>query len=188
MRQLQMIKSLSYLFFFLVSIVLSVLFYNSTINAKETELDSQIVSTGKCSYSLTLTANASKEVIWQLWEDVENWKTYDTVIQYSYLENEAEFAVGATGYVKTKGAPRTKFELTEVDTGNSFVEKLKLPFWSSLDLKRRVVIVDSNTVAFTHEVEFKGQFKGLMYSLLAKRFKKDLKKVMINMKTLAEKQ
>jgi len=56
------------------------------------------------------------------------------------------------GYVKTKGAPRTKFELTEVDAGNSFVEKLKLPFWSSLDLKRRVVIVDSNTVAFTHEV------------------------------------
>jgi len=186
-----MIKPISYFISCLVFIAGVVFLYNSTINAKESvisadDLDSQIVSTGKCSYSLTLTANASKEVIWHLWEDVENWKTYDTVIQYSYLEDEAEFAIGATGFVKTKGAPRTKFELTEMDKGNSFVEKLKLPLWSSLDLKRRVVIVDSNTVAFTHEVEFKGQFKGLMYSLLAKRFKKDLKKVMINMKTLAE--
>ena len=179
----------NYKHYFALTIVV-VMIVVTTVGANEevseAELDSQIISTGDCSYSLTLTAKASKGVIWKLWEDVENWKSYDTVIQYSYLEDDAEFVVGATGYVKTKGAPRTKFELTEVDAGNSFVEKLKLPFWSSLDLKRRVVVVDADTVAFTHEVEFKGRFKGLMYSLLAKRFKKDLKKVMINMKKLAE--
>lgn len=151
-------------------------------------VEEQIVSTGDCSYSLTLTTSASKETIWQLWEDVDNWKSYDTVLQYSYLEDDVEFAVGATGYVKARRAPKTKFELIEVDTGESFVESLKLPLWSSLHLKRRVVKIDDKTVTFTHEVEFNGRFKWLMYQLLAARFKKDLRMVMENMRTIAETQ
>lgn len=181
-----MIKSLRYLLLFLIPVAYVVFLNNSLINAKETELASDIVSTGKCSYSLTLTTNASKEVIWQLWEDVENWKSYDTVLKYSYLQDGALFEVGATGYVKARGAPKTKFELIHVDSGNSFVESLKLPFWNTLELKRRVVVVGPGEVAFTHEVDFKGPLKGLMYSLLAKRFKKDLRMVMVNMKDIAE--
>ena len=181
-----MTKSFTYFFFCLIPVVCIVFFYNSAISAKETELDSQIISTGKCSYSLTLTTSASKEVIWQLWEDVENWKSYDTVLTYSYLQEGSSFEVGAIGYVKARGAPRTKFELIEVDSGNSFVESLKLPFWNTLELKRRVEIVGEGKVEFTHEVDFKGPLKGLMYSLLAKRFKKDLKMVMVNMKDIAE--
>jgi len=148
--------------------------------------ESSIVSTGKCSYSLTLTTTASRDTIWELWHDVENWKSYDTVLQYSYLVDDADFEVGAIGYVKARGAPKTKFELVEVDFGHSFIESLKLPLWSRLELKRRVVKIDDATVAFTHEVDFKGRFKGVMYFLLAKRFKKDLKMVMTNMKELAE--
>ena len=168
------------LFFALIVITLSSNFIKAEIK------EPQIMKTGRYSYSLTLTTSAPKETIWHLWEDVENWKTYDTVLQYSYLENDAEFVVGATGYVKARRAPKTKFELTEVDTGNAFVESLKLPLWSTLELKRRVVKLDNKTVAFTHEVEFNGRFKWLMYQILAKRFKKDLKMVMENMKTLAE--
>ena len=144
-----MTKSVTYFFFCLILVVCIVFFYNSAISAKETELDSQIISTGKCSYSLTLTTSASKEVIWQLWEDVENWKSYDTVLTYSYLQE-----------------------------GSSF--------WNTIELKRRVEIVGEGKVEFTHEVDFKGPLKGLMYSLLAKRFKKDLKMVMVNMKDIAE--
>jgi len=149
-------------------------------------LEHEIVKTGTFSYSLTLHTTATQETIWALWYDVENWKSYDTVLQYSYLDEGSDFAVGSFGYVKARGAPKTKFELVEVDLGNSFVENLKLPLWSSLDLKRRVVRLDNKTVAFTHEVEFKGSFKRVMYWLLAKRFKKDLKMVMTNMKTIAE--
>ena len=149
-------------------------------------LAEKIVSTGNYSYSLTLNTTADKQTIWELWYDVENWKSYDTVLKYSYLEEGSDFAVGSFGYVKARGAPKTKFELVEVDLGNGFVENLKLPLWSSLDLKRRVVRLDNKTVAFTHEVEFKGRFKRVMYWLLAKRFKKDLKMVMTNMKTIAE--
>lgn len=149
-------------------------------------IEPKIVSTGKYSYSLTLHTTASQQAIWGLWHDVENWKSYDTVLQYSYLVDDADFAVGAIGYVKARRAPKTKFELVSVDFGSGFVESLKLPLWSTLELKRRVVKLDDQTVAFTHEVEFKGRFKSLMYGLLAKRFKKDLKMVMDNMKVLAE--
>ena len=153
-----------------------------SVNAEEPP----IISTGSYSYSLTLQAQADKDTIWMLWEDVENWKSYDTVLQYSYLLDDADFAVGAIGYVKARGAPKTKFELISVDAGNAFVESLKLPLWNTLELKRRVTQIDEKTVAFTHEVDFKGPLKGLMYFFLAKRFKKDLRLVMTNMQALAE--
>ena len=172
--------------FFILSIGLAFLAFISMVQSHD--LDNSIVSTGSWSYSLTLTTTASENDIWLLWEDVENWKDYDTVLQYSYLENDADFEVGATGYVKARKAPKTKFELIAVDPGKSFIESLKLPFWNTLELKRRVVRLTSKQVAFTHEVEFKGPLKRLMYGLLAKRFKKDLKMVMVNMKELAEAQ
>jgi len=155
--------------FFILLIGLTFLAFIATVQSHD--LDNSIVSTGSWSYSLTLTTTASENDIWQLWEDVENWKDYDTVLQYSYLENDADFEVGATGYVKARKAPKTKFELIAVE-----------------ELKRRVVRLTSKQVAFTHEVEFKGPLKRLMYGLLAKRFKKDLKMVMVNMKELAEAQ
>jgi len=145
-----------------------------------------IVPTGPCSYSLTIEAKASQEIIWSLWENVEDWKSYDTIVKYSYLKAPGIFENGAIGYVKTKSAPKTRFELIEVDKGNSFTESLKLPLWNSLELKRKVVFIDETTSEFTHEVEFKGPLKSVMYLFLAKTFKKELPLVMGRMKALAE--
>lgn len=154
--------------------------------AKVEAQNETITSTGPCSYRLTVHANASKEVIWGLWEDVENWKSYDIIVEYSKLESPHVFETGAIGYVKTKSAPRTRFELLEVNSGDSFTESLKLPLWNSLELKRKVIALDEKTSIFTHEVEFKGPLKRVMYLLLAKAFKKELPLVMGRMRTLAE--
>ena len=91
----------------------------------------KIVQIDPCTYRLTLNTKAKPETIWKLWEDVDNWKDYDTILQYSYLKDEAELAVGAIWYVKAEGAPKTKFEIIQVDSGNSFNESLKLPLWST---------------------------------------------------------
>jgi len=147
----------------------------------------RIKQTGDCSYSLTLTTTASTDTIWALWEDVENWKDYDTILKYSYLLDDAKFEVGAVGYVKAKGAPKTKFELIAVQTNKSFTESLKLPFWNTLLLKRLVDKDNNGQAFFTHEVEFKGPLKGLMYFFLAKTFKEELPLVMGRLKALAEK-
>ena len=148
--------------------------------------DPEIVQINACTYRLTLVTTASQHTIWKLWEDVDNWKDYDTILEYSYLEDNAQFAVGATGYVKADGAPKTKFEIIQVDPGNSFIESLKLPLWSTLELKRYVSKNQDGKTIFTHEVEFKGFMKHAYYLLLAKTFKKELYLVMGRMRALAE--
>ena len=154
--------------------------------SQETIAQEKIVQIDACAYSLTLTTKASQKTIWKLWEDVENWKDYDTILEYSYLDDDAEFVVGAKGFVKADGAPKTKFEIIAVDQGNSFIESLKLPLWSTLELKRYVSKNDDGETVFTHEVEFKGFMRRAYYLLLAKTFKKELHLVMGRMKALAE--
>jgi len=159
--------------------------HSPTANPEKETLE-EIVQIDACTYSLTLSTRARKKTIWKLWEDVENWKDYDTIIEYSYLQDDADFEAGAKGFVKTDGAPRTRFEITAVDHGNSFVESLKLPLWSTLELKRYVSKNNDDETVFTHEVEFKGLMKHAYYLLLAKTFKKELPLVMGRMKALAE--
>ena len=160
--------------------------YSADESVLQGRLKEEIVQIDACTYRLTLSTKAKPETIWKLWEDVNNWKDYDTILQYSYLKDEAEFAVGAIGYVKAEGAPKTKFEIIQVDSGNSFIESLKLPLWSILELKRYVSQNSDGDTIFTHEVEFKGWMKRAYYLLLAKTFKKELHLVMGRMRDLAE--
>jgi len=134
----------------------------------------------------SVTTSADKEAIWQLWEDVENWKKYDTRLEYSYLEDNAKFELGAIGYVKAQGAPRAKFKLIQVDPGVSFTERLYVPLYQSIDLKRYFEKSPEGKTTFTHEVHFKGNLRFLIYAIAAKAFKHDLMLVMTGMKALAE--
>ena len=147
---------------------------------------SEVTRLGYCHYALSVKTTASSQSIWRLWEDVKDWKDYDTILEYSYLENNAPFEVGATGFVKARGAPKTKFELIEVNSGTSFVESLKLPLFSSLLLKRRVKSINLGVTVFTHEVVFKGPAKHLMCLIMGGTFKNELPRVMFNLRDLAE--
>ena len=146
----------------------------------------EVITTGSYSYKLSVETSAKKSTVWRLWEDVENWKEYDTILEYSYLVDGAKFEKGAVGYVNARGAPRTKFELLEVNPGVSFVESLKLPLFSSLRLKRYFETSESGLTIFTHEVEFKGPAKWLMFQIMAKTFKQELPLVMNNLRDIAE--
>ena len=136
---------------------------------------------------LSIETNASKEQIWQLWSNVKEWKAFDERLEYSYLEDDQPFAAGAIGYVKGKGAPKTKFKLTEVKQGESFIEVLYLPLGQTIHLHRYFEPSAEDKTIFTHEVRFKGGLKGPYYLFLKGAFKKDLKLVMEKMKELAEK-
>jgi len=145
----------------------------------------QVLPNYTLKYSVTTTAK--KETIWQLWEDVENWKDFDTVVEYSYLENDSAFVQGAAGYVKSEGAPRTKFKLTKVNPGVSFTERLYVPLYQAIDLQRYFEDSPEGMTTFTHEVNFKGRLSFLIYAAAGKAFKRDLPLVMTRMKELAEK-
>jgi len=145
-----------------------------------------VVVLPNCSLKYSVETTAKKSTIWRLWSDVENWKKFDTILKYSYLENDAKFEVGAVGYLKAKGAPKTKFELVEVKESESFIESLKIPLWQTIELQRYFEVNENGLTTFTHEVNFKGGLRQVMYAILAGTFKKELKHVMTNLKEVAE--
>lgn len=141
-------------------------------------------------YSLkySATTTASKETLWGLWSDVENWKEFDERLAYSYLIDGADFKTGATGYLKANLGMRTKFILTEVNEGLSFTENLNIPLYQTVELKRYFIENEDGTITFTHEVSFKGRLRSVAYALLCGAFKKDLKLVVERLKEIAEAQ
>ena len=145
-----------------------------------------VVVLPNCSLKLSVDTTAKKSTLWRLWSDVENWKKFDTILEYSYLVDNANFEVGAVGYLKAKGAPKTKFELVEVNESVSFIESLKLPFFQTVELQRYFEVNNNGGTTFTHEVNFKGGLRYIMYALLAGTFRKELVKVMGNLKDVAE--
>lgn len=141
-------------------------------------------------YSLkySATTTASKETIWNFWSDVENWKDFDERLAYSYLADGGKFETGASGYLKAKIGPKTKFELVAVNQSVSFVESLKIPLYQTIELQRYFEENDDGATVFTHEVNFKGPLRAVMCALLCGPFKKDLKLVVERLKEMAERE
>lgn len=140
---------------------------------------------------LTLPTSASPETIWAFWEDVENWKQFDRLLEYSNLDSGHVFESGASGYIKASGASRTRFRLSEVERGIGFTETLFVPLYQQIALKRYVRAVPASDTQeahslFTHEVVFKGRLRFLAYALAASSFKKELPLVMGRLRALAE--
>lgn len=148
--------------------------------------DDGVVVLPNCSLKLSVETTASKSTVWGLWSDVGNWKKFDTLLEYSYLAENTRFEEGAVGYLKAKGAPKTRFVLVDVNESVSFVESLKIPLFQTIELQRYFEVNENGRTTFTHEVNFKGGLRYIMYALLAGTFRKELVKVMGNLKEVAE--
>jgi len=146
----------------------------------------KIIKLPNYSFKYSVKTTARKETVWGLWEDVENWKKFDTLLEYSYLKEPKIFKQGAVGYVKASGAPKTKFKITRYKKGSYFTEKLQLPLYHSLDLQRYFEKSDNGETILTHEVNFKGPLKSILFFVLKKSFKKELPLVMNKLKKVAE--
>lgn len=153
--------------------------------ANEPQVDRvEVLSGYRLKYSVETTAKQS--TVWGLWSDVENWKRFDTLLEYSHLDEGQRFEAGATGVIKADGASKTGFRLTEVTPGVSFTETLFVPLYQRIELKRYFEKSESGQTIFTHEVVFKGRLRFLIYSVAASQFKKELPLVMGRLKAVAE--
>lgn len=135
---------------------------------------------------LSLETKAQASTVWRLWSDVENWKKFDTLLEYSYLDDGYRFELGASGVVKAKGNRKTRFTLTEFSEGVSFTETLFVPLYQRIELKRSLERADTGNTIFTHEVVFRGRLRFFIYNLAAATFKKELPLVMERLKEVAE--
>lgn len=71
------------------------------------------------SYSKIFTG-VSKERIWAIWTDINNWPRWHGDLDYCKLEGS--FAVGSHFMLKPKGAPAVKITLTEILPGQEFTD------------------------------------------------------------------
>lgn len=76
------------------------------------------------SYS-TLTKETTKEQMWQLFADVNNWHTWDDGIEYAKMEGK--FEQGNYFLLKPKGGPKVKIQLIETIENKRFVDYTKFP-------------------------------------------------------------
>lgn len=73
----------------------------------------------------TITTKVSKEQIWKMFADVNNWHKWDTEIEYAQMEGE--FKTGNHFILKPKDGPKTKIELIEIVENRKFVDLTKFP-------------------------------------------------------------
>jgi len=76
------------------------------------------------SYSV-ITKDVTKEQMWKLFADVNNWNTWDKEIDYAKMEGA--FKKGNSFVLKPKGGPKVKIELIETIENQKFVDLTKFP-------------------------------------------------------------
>jgi Polyketide cyclase / dehydrase and lipid transport len=72
-----------------------------------------------------VTKEVTKEQMWKLLADVNNWHKWDSEIDYAKMEGK--FEKGNYFELKPKGAPKVRIELVETVENRKFVDLTKFP-------------------------------------------------------------
>lgn len=73
----------------------------------------------------TVVTDVSKEAIWKMWADVENWKQWDESLEWCRLNGE--FKTGANYTLKTRGGSEVKSTIISCEPLKRFSNVTKLP-------------------------------------------------------------
>lgn len=130
----------------------------------------------------TVSTTAAPKAIWQIWQDVSNWNTWDHGIEYSKIDGP--FEVGTLGILKPKGGPLVHTKLTQVEPMKAFVDESKLPL-TRLTVAHFLTQSEGKTHV-THQIEMKGPLAFLFAFLIGRKMKKNLPEEMNAMVKKAE--
>jgi len=78
-----------------------------------------------------VTNEVTKEQMWKLFADVNNWHTWDKGIEFAKLEGK--FEKGNYFTLRPLGGPSVKVELLEANENNSFLDVTKFPLAKMYD-------------------------------------------------------
>ncbi|MFI5342889.1 MAG: SRPBCC family protein [Chlamydiales bacterium] len=125
---------------------------------------------------------ASPEAIWDIWQDVNNWNTWDHGIEFSTIHGP--FKTGTTGVLKPKGGPLVHTKLTCVEPKKMFVDEAKLTF-------ARIIMTHSLTESggktqVIHQIEMSGPLAFFFAFVIGRNMKKNLPQEMAAMIKKAE--
>jgi hypothetical protein len=130
----------------------------------------------------TVETTASPTAIWKIWEDVDQWKTWDHGIEFSTINGP--FKTGTTGTLKPKGGPLVHTVLTVVESLKRFTDEAALPF-TRIIVSHSLEEADGKTFV-THHIEMKGLLSFLFAFIIGRNMKKNLPQEMAAMVKKAE--
>jgi hypothetical protein len=113
----------------------------------------------------SVETKATPMEIWRIWQDVENWKTWDEQIEFSRIDGP--FQTGTTGCTKFIGTPIFKTLLTQVEPYKLVVQEAYLSFAKVVSFQSMRQVHDKTEVTF--QVEIKGPLS-LFYACMIGRF------------------
>ncbi len=113
----------------------------------------------------TVETKATPMQIWKIWQDVENWKTWDEQIKLSRIDGP--FQTGTTGCTKFVGTPLLKTLLTQVEPYKLVVQEAYLSFAKVVSYQSMRQVDGKTEVSF--QVEILGSLS-LFYACMLGRF------------------
>jgi hypothetical protein len=125
----------------------------------------------------TVKTKATPLQLWKLWQDAENWKTWDHQIEFSQIDGP--FEAGTAGSTKFVGTPIIKTLLKEVEplklvVQESYLSLAKVISYQSMQQEGGITKV-------TFQVEIRGPL-AFFYGLMLGRFIK--KKIPLEMEEM----
>lgn len=103
--------------------------------------------------------------IWKVWEDAENWKSWDEDIELSQIDGP--FQTGTTGSTKFIGTPLFKTLLTQVEPYKLVVQEAYLSFAKVVSYQSMKQVNGKTEITF--QVEIRGPLS-LFYACMLRRF------------------
>lgn len=132
---------------------------------------------------VTVKTNATREQVWNLWIDVENWNKWDNDVEFSKLNGK--FKKGTYGVLKTHKSPKAKFQLISVTELKEFTTRSLLPL-TQMEFSHKMQEKDG-VLYITHGVRISGLLTFLFSRLIGKKIIKELPNSMKNLSLTAEK-
>lgn len=132
---------------------------------------------------VTIETEATKEQIWELWSDVENWNKWDDEVLKSELNGE--FINGAKGILKPTNGPKSKFILESVKYPIEFTTKSSLPLATMYFTHR--ISEKNGKRQIIHGVEIKGLTTFIFSKVIGKKNVSELPKALKKLSLRAKK-
>ena len=129
-----------------------------------------------------ITIAASAETIFRIYEDVQNWHTWDPDTKQAFLDGP--FRVGSRGRIAPPKGMAVPMLLTKVVPGECFTVESKIPLFRMLF--EHELVAGAGVTEVIHRVTFSGVLSYVLGPMLCKQLNAGLPVTLRNLKVLAE--
>ncbi|MBC3872582.1 SRPBCC family protein [Undibacterium flavidum] len=129
-----------------------------------------------------ITIATPPATIFQIYEDVENWHTWDPDTKQAFIDGP--FRVGSRGRITPPKGMSVPMLFTQVEPGRCFTVESKIPLFRMLFEHELIAIAGATEVI--HRVTFSGLLSIVLGPMLSKQLNAGLPITLRNLKALAE--